>query len=713
MGDSYRVLVIIVDPTVEADIRQKLAAASKASFLIQSAPDLQGGLKLLATEQFDVVLADVKVLGAHRLTGLAELNREALHTPTLIISEVSDETRALEAVRAGAEDYLLTSRMNTAALERVLLHTIERQLARKRATLQFSVSRVLAESESLPSAAAGVLRTLCATLKFDFGEFWKIDATHPSLLFLQSWHHPLQDDPEFASKCQAITLSKGQGLPGQVWESGATAWDPDGIANFELPRASVPDQGSDRGALAFPVMLGNEVLGVIELFGPHAGEPDRQLLKTLSSIGNQVGQFVARKLAEEEREQFNKDRLLILDSTSEGIYGVDRKGCLTFMNKSAATMLRCVPDEVLGRSSHELFHHTRADGSPYAVKDCPISLVFETGQGCHVEKEYFWRADGSHFTVDYTVLPVVDGGKGTGAVISFRDMTEKSQLEVELRHAQKLEAVGRLAAGMAHEINTPIQFVGDNLLFLKEAFRDLGVLLAKHQDLREAVRKGEAGEQLLLEVEKAEQKADFDYLRAEAPKAIEQALDGITRVTTIVRAMREFSHVDHSTEKTAADLNKALDSTLTVGRNEWKYVADVETEFGELPPVMCHLGDINQVFLNLLINSAHSIQDVVKESGSKGRIRIVTRREGESVVVAISDTGTGIPDEVRGRIFDPFFTTKGVGKGTGQGLALARAIVVEKHGGSLTFETEVGKGTTFQVKLPVNGSNASQTEMEP
>jgi two-component system, NtrC family, sensor kinase len=184
---------------------------------------------------------------------------------------------------------------------------------------------------------------------------------------------------------------------------------------------------------------------------------------------------------------------------------------------------------------------------------------------------------------------------------------------------------------------------------------------------------------------------------------MDQMLDGVGRVAKIVRAMKEFSQVDRSSKKSQSDLNKALESTLIVARSELKYVADVGTEFRALPPVICHVGDLNQVFLNLLINAAHALGEVVKESGERGRVTVRARRIGDLAEVSISETSGGIPESVREKIFDPFFTTKEVGKGTSQGLALARAIVVEKHGGTLTFKTEPDKGTTFYVRLPIDG----------
>lgn len=285
-------------------------------------------------------------------------------------------------------------------------------------------------------------------------------------------------------------------------------------------------------------------------------------------------------------------------------------------------------------------------------------------------------------------------------LIVARDVTERMRLEMELRQAQKLEAVGGLAAGIAHEINTPIQFVGDNTHFLEGAFTDLVNLLAKYRQLGKSAANGGVGRGLSEEITQAEQAADLDFVLEEVPKALAQSLDGVSRVAAIVRAMRELAPTSRG-EKTAVDLNKALDSTLIVARHEIKYVAEVETDFQELPLVLCDRSDINQVFLNLLVNAAHSIRDRKNPEDQKGRITVRTRSDGGHVVISIADTGCGIPENIRDKIFEPFFTTKEVGRGTGQGLTIARAIVVDKHRGSLTFESEVGRGTTFFVRLPV------------
>ena len=277
-----------------------------------------------------------------------------------------------------------------------------------------------------------------------------------------------------------------------------------------------------------------------------------------------------------------------------------------------------------------------------------------------------------------TLLSSRDGGRIRGITL---DMTRQKRLELELQQAQKLESVGRLAAGVAHEINTPIQFVSDSVQFVRDAVTDI---LATSGD-----------------------KID-PYLTTELPLALDRAVDGLERVAVIVRSMKVFAH-SHA-ESSDVDLNRAVESTLAIARNEFKYCADVETDFGQLPQVRCHGGEINQVLLNLLLNAAHAVGDVQKASGTRGKITIRTRAETEGVLISIADTGTGIPEAVRDRVFDPFFTTKPVGKGTGQGLAIARSVIVDKHHGSLTFDSELGAGTTFHVRIPIvqGGSNGEK-----
>jgi PAS domain S-box-containing protein len=294
--------------------------------------------------------------------------------------------------------------------------------------------------------------------------------------------------------------------------------------------------------------------------------------------------------------------------------------------------------------------------------------------------------------------------EGEGAVLrGFNfDVTAQRKLELELRQAQKLESVGRLAAGVAHEINTPVQFVSDSVHFVREAMGELLDVAGKYRVACAAACDGRPVAELAAIARRAEEGSDLPYLLENVPKALDRALEGLERVAVIVRAMKEFAHPDQK-EMTLADVNQAIQSTVVIARNEYKYVADVELDLGDLPHVKCHLGDLNQAVLNILVNGAHAIADVVKDSGERGRLGVRTRESGGTIEIAISDTGGGIPVEAQSRIFDPFFTTKEVGRGTGQGLAIARSVVCDKHGGELTFETTTGKGTTFRIRLPVQG----------
>jgi signal transduction histidine kinase len=281
------------------------------------------------------------------------------------------------------------------------------------------------------------------------------------------------------------------------------------------------------------------------------------------------------------------------------------------------------------------------------------------------------------------------------------DITDRKALESELMQAKKLESIGQLAAGIAHEINTPAQFVGDNTRFIKDAFKDLLKLHESYAKLLRAASDGEVPFELIQEVNASSESADVEYLAEEVPSAIDQSLDGITRISNIVRAMKEFSHPG-SKEQESADLNQAIQNTITVASNEWKYFADVETKFAaNLPPVNCLVQEINQVVLNLIVNAAHAIEQAKTDGGDeKGTITISTRDLGKEVEIKVSDTGCGVPEEIKDRIFDPFFTTKAVGKGTGQGLAMAYRTIVEQHQGRLWVDSVDGQGSTFTIVLP-------------
>jgi PAS domain S-box-containing protein len=378
----------------------------------------------------------------------------------------------------------------------------------------------------------------------------------------------------------------------------------------------------------------------------------------------------------------------IIDKVPFALILLDMNLTIRRANEAAGQSLGLDPAKLTGRNWRDFFPKS-PDGSSDSL--LPVG---RPGNGEEVDAI---NADGAPLSILRTVIPVVIDGKEI-YIQAFVDLSERKRLESELRQAQKLEAVGQLAAGIAHEINTPAQFVGDSVTFLQGAFGDQRALLEKYRNLLASL----AGDtKAVKDMAKAEQDVDLAYVDKNAPEAFASALEGISRISTIVGAMKSFAHPD-TREKGIADVNQALKTVLIIAHNEYKDVADTQTELADLPVVRCHLGDINQVFLNLIVNAAHAISDAIGSSGNKGLIKVRTSRHDDHVRIDIEDSGTGIPVDIRSRIFDPFFTTKPVGKGTGQGLAIARSIIVEKHGGQLTFESDVGKGTVFTVILPIN-----------
>jgi two-component system, NtrC family, sensor kinase len=287
--------------------------------------------------------------------------------------------------------------------------------------------------------------------------------------------------------------------------------------------------------------------------------------------------------------------------------------------------------------------------------------------------------------------------------------------QAKLIQAQKLEAIGQLAAGIAHEVNTPTQYVSDNTSFAQKGVAALISALEATMAVVQAAKQGPVDPQLLAAADGAVTKAKIGYLIKQLPRALEQSREGLGRIASIVQAMKEFSHPSGS-EKKPINLRDAIETTIAVARNEWKYVAEVELEMAaDLPLVPALRNEFNQVILNLIVNAAHAIgESTAGGSLGKGKITIAGRRLREHVEIRISDTGAGIPEGARAKVFEPFFTTKEVGKGTGQGLAIAYSVIVDKHQGTIAFETELDRGTTFVICLPlVDGADRPESLERP
>ncbi len=394
--------------------------------------------------------------------------------------------------------------------------------------------------------------------------------------------------------------------------------------------------------------------------------------------------------------------LALLGHTKDAVYFKDRESrFLRASDNLIKSFGLKYPHEVIGKTD---FHFFEMSHAAEAYED--EQQIIRTGEPI-LDKEEKETWEGGRVTwVSTSKMPLFDsGGNIVGTFGISRDITQRKaeekaseELKLRLQLSQRLEAIGSLAAGVAHEINTPTQFVSDNVKFLGDAFGDLDKVLSACMKLVEK----SAGIQELDEERAAVldsiESSELEFLQEEIPQTLEQTLEGLGQIANIVGSMKEFSYPS-APEKSKADLNHAIENTLNVSRNEWKGVAEIDLDLDpELPEVSCMVDQVNQVVLNLIVNAAHAIADT---EGRQGRIAVKTRVEAKHVCIEVRDTGIGMSESVRSRIFEPFFTTKGVGKGTGQGLAMVRNIVVNTHGGHIDCESEQGSGTVFRVYLPV------------
>ena len=422
------------------------------------------------------------------------------------------------------------------------------------------------------------------------------------------------------------------------------------------------------------------------------------------SDGERIAELQKKiEILQETLKQVNYQNSMMLSWVNGAVITVDREGKVTSANDQALRALGWSAEEFLGRQKHETIHHSQNDGSEYPWDFCPVFAAIEDGSSHHVDGDVFWKKDGSSFSTDFIVCPTRgDNNEITGAVLTFRNLTEQRLQEANRIHSMKLESIGELAAGIAHEINTPIQFVGSNLSFLRESFDDLLSLLNEYSTLHGLCDSAGTCPAKFQQINALKERIDLDYLLEETPTAFEQTMSGVERVSKLVLGLKGFAHSGNSEDKQSANVNDIINNALVVCRNAYKYVADLETNFGEIPDIPVYPGDVGQVIINLVVNAAHAIADVKKADHSLGKISITTMLEDNEVVISVTDTGGGIPENIRQRVFDPFFSTKDVGRGSGQGLAISRTIVHDKHNGEISFSSQTGVGTTFVVRLPIS-----------
>ena len=401
---------------------------------------------------------------------------------------------------------------------------------------------------------------------------------------------------------------------------------------------------------------------------------------SFETLPEKVDKYIELSNLKKEKKRISQQQSklsIAINQSSEAIVITDKNGIIEFVNPAFEKISGYRSSEVLGKNP-SILKSGRHDKKFYENLWKTI-LSGKPWKGRMINR----NRKGDFYEEDASISPVFGSdGKIVNFVALKRDVSEMVRIENQLRHAQKMEGIGTLAAGIAHEINTPLQYLYDNTQFIQESFSKIA--------------KAFSG----LEVN--ENQGDLDYLIDEIPKALQENMNGIQIVRKIVMAMKNFSHPGLKTMKRSS-INEAVSSTVTITKNVWKYNAEVVTELKDtLPEVMCHIGDVNQVFLNMITNSCDAISE--KNPDSPDKIIIRTDYDEDFVYITIEDNGSGISKDAQEKIFQPFFTTKQVGKGTGQGLALSYDIIVNKHNGDIIVESEPGKGTKFTIKLPIENN---------
>ena len=428
-----------------------------------------------------------------------------------------------------------------------------------------------------------------------------------------------------------------------------------------------------------------------------------ELVKSSEELKRQIKK---RKKAKRTVKEAHREIEHLISSLPTILIGLSRENEIIHWNAVAAKVFNISATEVMGLRLDQC-------GVEWDWDKISEGISKSQADGCNarVDNIHYRNAVGEDRYLGLSITPFKSDDQCiSGLTIIGADITDRIKFETQMHQSQKMEAIGQLAAGIAHEINTPTQFVGDNTRFLQDAFSDLIEAYNLYKESINAAKSGTLNTQHIQDVEKRLEALDIAYLEEEVPLAIQQTLKGVDRIAHIVQAMKIFAHPGGS-EKEPIDINKEIEKTIIITRNEWKYVAELKTDFDTaLPTVPCHRAEFNQVILNLIVNAAHAIADAkTNNSSEKGTITISSNYDENAAQIRISDTGAGIPEQIRHRIFDLFFTTKEPGRGTGQGLAIAHSVIVDKHDGTIEIETEENKGTTFVIRLPIE-TNLSVNE---
>ncbi len=685
-GEAECTVLVVEDDIL---IRKSIVSfLSSCGYRLLEAEDGAQGLKLLRQDRPEILLTDLRMPEMDGSALLRICLKECPLTEVIIVSGVGSMQDAIELLRLGAFDYITKPVVDM----ELIAHSIQKAL--QHAAFKKGARDRQAELEDLVQQRTGELREQNRQL----GQEMQKRRVQEKLVLQakQEWERTVDAMPDMIvlldGEHNVIRSNRAMGHfsrnPSDVpWEpANFHCFHCDNDLHDQCPHSQTMADGQEHNVEFFDPQLD----AYIDVTTVPYNDPDGTLIGSV---------YIARDVTVRKRQQEEYERLFessldaIVVTTQNGFVDCNKAALELFGYSQKAEFLQLHPADV----SPEL----QPDGVPSAEAARKRIAEAMEREGTFFEWQHR-RKDGSLFLAEVLLSPFLSKDELVVQGV-VRDLTERHQVEKErehlqsqLLHAQKLESVGQLAAGIAHEINTPTQFIGTNIDFIEDAVTDLNAFVGQVKEVMAT-----APDSIREKLETALEDADWEFLAEELPLAVTQSREGVQRVTSIVLAMKEFSHPG-SREMISHDLNRIISTTVTVARNEWKYVSEVELDLDPELPMIQLLGDeMGQVILNMLVNASHAIAEKLgaNPEGEKGRISITTKMVGDQVEMCLSDTGAGMPEKVQARIFDPFYTTKEVGRGTGQGLAIAHDVVA-KHGGEIDVESRLGEGTTFRVILP-------------
>ena len=645
--------------------------------------------ELLREQPFDLLIADINMPGETGLSLVADVRRRYPDLACIFLSGVDDPESIQNAIDLGVHGYIVKPFSGKGVLIGVANALQQRRLELENRQYRQSLEKLVAERTRNLEQTIRQLQRREQELIRSREEYRHLMISLPSIVY--------RGYPDWTVDFVGDRIEDVTGYGKQDFDSRRLKWSDLVLAeDFDQARRDtlVAVKAHSHYLREYRIRHRDGRIVWIQ----DRGQPLYDANGRVTYIHGVALDVTEQKQAQEQLRSAREEVQLLLDAISSILIGIDGANRIKRWNQVAEKVFGLAAAAVLNQPLGECGIPWNWSGIAKEIARCRRRRA-----PVRIDDVRFTRADGRQGFLGITLNPIdTDSSEGDDILLMAADITERKLLESQLGQAQKLESIGQLAAGIAHEINTPTQYVGDNIRFLKDSFQDLFDLIETYQSLAEAVAPGADTAALVQAIGELRDTIDLEYLREEIPKAIAQSIDGVERVAKIVLAMKEFSHPG-TDEKKLVDINKAIESTITVSRNEWKYVAELHTDLDpNLGLVPCLASELNQVFLNIIVNAAHAIGDAIAgREGARGTVTIATRPVDDWCEIRISDSGCGIPKAIRHRVFDPFFTTKEVGKGTGQGLAIAHDVVVNKHQGTLAVESEVGAGTTFIIRLPV------------